>query len=49
MRHFLRRLEEIFAAVAFTDAGEHDQAAQLIAGPAFRSPAAAILAPEGDS
>jgi hypothetical protein len=49
MRQFLRRLEEIFAAVAFADAGEHEQAAQFSAGSMFRSPAAAPLAPEGDS
>jgi hypothetical protein len=49
MREFLGRLEEIFAAVAFADAGEHEQAAQFSAGSMFRSPAAPQLAPEGDS
>jgi hypothetical protein len=49
MGEFLMRPEDIFAAVAFADAGEHEKAAQFGSWSAFPPPAAAPMAQGGDS
>ncbi len=59
MKEFLRRLETLFTAVAFTEAGELEKARQCVAGLITLSPACVPqeiipgprmpLVPEGDS
>ncbi|MDA8106774.1 MAG: hypothetical protein M0Z71_15530 [Nitrospiraceae bacterium] len=57
MKEFLKKLEAVFTAVAFTEAGELEKARQCIAGVIALSPACGMaeiiqrmpLKPEGDS
>ena len=59
MREFLKELETLFTAVAFTEAGEPEKARQCMAGLITLSPACVTeeinhgprmpLVPEGDS